>query len=108
MGVRSTVSGWFSNTREVYIGKADGNWAERLLPQMSATGVTITPQVAIGVSTVYACIQKIATTLAQLPIELYDGSGGSFDLIQDNRTYLWNVSPDETKRHLDLGKRFTR
>ena len=97
MGVRSTVSGWFSNTREVYVGKADGNWAERLLPQMSATGVTITPQVAIGVSTVYACIQKIATTLAQLPIELYDGSGGSFDLIQDNRTYLWNVSPDENQ-----------
>jgi len=80
--------------RETYIGYASGDWAQRLLPQPTASGVYVTPQIAIGVSTVYACIAKISSTLAQLPIELIDTRGGQFTKIKDSRTRLWNISPD--------------
>ena len=83
--------------RETYVGYASGDWAYRLLPQPSASGVSVTPEIAIGIATVYACIAKISATIAQLPVELIDTNGGKFTKIKDNRTYLLNISPDNNE-----------
>jgi len=44
----------------------------------SATGITVTPIRMMGIATTFACVRKLSTTMASLPLILYkgDGSGG--------------------------------
>jgi len=50
---------------------------------------------ALGVGVVYACIYKIASTLASLPLNLYADNGRTFDIIDNPANYLLNKTPDE-------------
>lgn len=47
------------------------------LSQITAAGVSVTPELAMRVSTVYACVSIIAGAIASLPVALYErGPGG--------------------------------
>ena len=41
----------------------------------SATGITVTPIRMLGVATTFACVRRLATTMASLPLILYKGDG---------------------------------
>jgi HK97 family phage portal protein len=53
----------------------------------------VTPETAMGLSVVYACVQKISSTIAMLPVHVY-AENGSFDRIENNANYLLNKSPN--------------
>lgn len=47
------------------------------LSQITASGVSVTPELAMRVSTVYACVSLIAGAIASLPVAIYErGPGG--------------------------------
>ena len=47
------------------------------LSQITASGVSVTPELAMRVSTVYACVSIIAGAIASLPVAIYERSSGS-------------------------------
>jgi HK97 family phage portal protein len=62
---------------------------------LSASGEPITDKTAMLVSTVYACVTKIAGTISQLPINIYTYDGkGDRTLVRDSALWwLLNESP---------------
>lgn len=60
----------------------------------AAAGMHVTPDTAMRVSAVFACVQRIAGAVASLPIQQYQRSGGDRDLV-DNAPlwYLLNEQP---------------
>ena len=84
-GVKTTVA---------YTGEP-GFWNKFGLLRETNSGASVTPETAVGVGVVYACCYKIASTIASLPIYVYDDNGTSFDRSNHPADYLLNKSPDE-------------
>lgn len=63
----------------------------------TASGVTVTPIKAMAVSTVYACVNRIAGTVASLPLKLYRrGATGSVEEATDHPLYrLMHSRPND-------------
>ena len=82
--------------RDVYVGwTGSENWWQALVPRETASGVSISPEVAYQIGVVYACVNKIASTVAMLPIELVDESDRRFRFIEnDIAVRLLNTSSD--------------
>jgi HK97 family phage portal protein len=83
---RATYIAWTGQNEELLQG---------LLPRVSSSGIDVSPEVAYQISIVYACVNKIASTCAMLPIYLTDERDGKFRNVTNNpSTRLLNVSPD--------------
>jgi len=96
MGLLSRIGDFFSGKRAVYTAwtGAEG-WWKALLPRESSSGIDVSPEIAYQIGVVYACINKIASSVAMLPVELVDESEGRFRSIEnDPAVRLLNVSPD--------------
>lgn len=60
----------------------------------SAAGVSVTPESAMRVATVYACCDKLAGSIASLPIKLFETDGVNRKEMKKNALwYLLNESP---------------
>lgn len=77
------MAGFVARLRQMIRPKASGQiptaglTAEELLQvlgmsQITAAGIAVTPEVAMRVSTVYACVTLISGAIASLPIALFD------------------------------------
>lgn len=64
--------------------------------ESTAAGGPVSPAKALQLSTVYACVRLIASTLAQLPLALYEvdrGTGRRERLVDSDFNRLWNLTP---------------
>lgn len=69
----------------------------------SASGIQVTPLKALGVSTVYACVNRIAGTVASLPLKLYRRDGSSKLLAFEHPLYpLLHDSPNPEMTSFDF------
>ena len=72
----------------------DNFWAQ-FVPKDTPAGVDIDPEKAYQIGIVYACINRISSDIAQLPIELFDESERRFRLVTNNPvSRLLNTTPD--------------
>src|SRR6056297_2889246 len=99
MGFVSSLKQRFFSSQPVktsvqYTGEP-GFWQRFGLPSATNSGKNVTPEMALGVGVVYACIYKIASTLASLPLNVYADNGATFDIIDNSASYLLNKTPDE-------------
>lgn len=66
---------------------------------MSAAGISVTPETAMRVSTVYACVQRLSGSIASLPFEIYERADGGAKPAPDH-PYWWilneQANPDMT------------
>lgn len=90
MGKRSNVSNQFSTL------DSPNDWLlDAMLGVKSETGVRVTPLKAMGVATVFACVNLIAKTISTLPLKPYRKTGNRKQPAEDHPTYdLLNVSPN--------------
>lgn len=60
-----------------------------------AAGVSVTPVSAMRVAAVFACVQKIASAIASLPVDLYefDANGAPIKLARDDVWFKLNEQP---------------
>lgn len=69
----------------------------------TAAGVTVTPVTALGVSTVFACINRIAGSLSSVPLELYISDGKNTKKAINHPVYrLVHDQPNEDMSSVDL------
>ena len=59
----------------------------------SAAGVSVTPSSAMRVSAVFACVQRIAGTIATLPLHVYERTNGARKRVDVPLWYLLNEAP---------------
>jgi HK97 family phage portal protein len=82
--------------RDIYTAwtGAEG-WWQSLVPRETPSGVEVSPEVAYQIGVVYACVNKIASTIAMLPLELVDESDNRYRFIQNDPSLrLLNVTGD--------------
>ena len=60
-----------------------------------SSGVNVTEQGALAISTVYACINKIASTVAALGLEIYVRDGRNVDVANMHPAYTLLSNPNE-------------
>lgn len=71
------------------------NFFGQFLPKKSSSGIDISPEIAYQIGVVYACVNKIASTVAMLPVHLVDEGNGRFEEDLTNPAVrLLNVTPD--------------
>lgn len=73
-------------------------WLATILRQASsASGVAVTPLRALGVATVYACVNKLSSTIATLPLQVYRRrADGGKELDHEHPLYdLLHVEPNK-------------
>jgi len=82
--------------RGIYVAwTGEDNFWSQFVPGQSEAGIDIDPEKAYQIGVVYSCINRIASDIAQLPIELFDESERRFRLVYDNpASRLLNTSPD--------------
>jgi len=69
----------------------------------TSAGVNVTPLKAMGVSTVYACVNRISGTVASLPLKLYRRDGKSKVVAMDHPMYsLLHDSPNPDMTSFDF------
>lgn len=71
---------------------APGFWSK--MAGASASIERLSDAEAYGIGVVYSCITKIASTIAALPVFLYNDSGENFDRIEYYSDVLLNKTPD--------------
>lgn len=62
---------------------------------MSSAGVAVTPEVALRVSTVYACVSQIAGAVATLPLGIYERQGDTRSKADHEYWWLFNEQANE-------------
>ena len=78
----------------------------RAISNVSTAGINVTEELAMGVSTVYACVSRIAEPISRVPVELKedDGNGGRRPVTRDADIALANVvkqKPNEEMNSLE-------
>lgn len=68
----------------------------------------ITPQQALNIPVVYACIDYIAKNIAMLPIKLYSEDNGEVTELSDYRVTLLNDATGDTLNAYQMKKAFVR
>lgn len=70
----------------------------------SAAGITVTPAKAMGVSTVYACVNVVSRGFASLPVKLYrrQEDGSKVEIVDDRRSMMMRVEPNKEMTPFDL------
>jgi HK97 family phage portal protein len=92
--VRNAIKG-FQSRGIYYAWTGEDNFWRDLFPRAEAkSGVQITPEIAAGIGVVYACIYKISSTVAMLPLQLTDERGGRYREVRNTAYSLMNISPD--------------
>ena len=70
------------------------------------SGVNVTEQSALAISTVYACINKIASTISSLGLEIYVQDGRNMEVANQHPAYdLITAAPNEHQNAYDFGRR---
>lgn len=88
---------FFKNQSDDTTFASPAGWLVReLLGRMAKAGVHVNPLSAMGVSTVYACVNYISKQIATLPMELHRRlpTGGSEPATDDYRYDLVNCEPN--------------
>jgi HK97 family phage portal protein len=69
----------------------------------TASGADVTPLTAMGVSTVYACVNRISKTVASLPLKLYRRTDGGKEPASDHPLYtLLHDAPNPDMTSFDF------
>lgn len=69
----------------------------------TSAGINVTPLKALGVSTVYACVNRIAGTVASLPLKLYRRDGKNKVVASDHPLYpLLHDAPNPEMTSFDF------
>lgn len=96
--ITDTVKRYWSsqpyNETVTYTG-SPGFWNSFGLPHVTESGRNITPEIAMGLGVVYACVYKISSTLASLPVFVYRDEAVRFERLPHTTDYLLNKSPDD-------------
>ena len=67
------------------------------------SGVNVTEQSALAISTVYACINKIASTISSLGLEIYVQDGRNVEVANQHPAYeLITAAPNEHQNAYDF------
>lgn len=71
-------------------------------------GATLTEAESLAVSTVYACVYKIATSIASTPLDILRRDGGNVETDTDNPAYdLVRYQPNQTQTAFDFWEYIT-
>ena len=87
------------------VGKFDSQTLESDLGihAMVRSGVNVTEQSALAISTVYACVYKIASTLSSLGLEIYVRDGRNVEVANQHPAYdLITSTPNEHQNAYDF------
>jgi len=93
--LRDRIQGLFRFQR---VGKYDPNTIAEAagIYSLTKSGANITESNAMAISTVYACVYKIATTIASLGLDLYKREGNSVEIANVHPTHeLIKIKPNE-------------
>lgn len=80
------TSGLFAGGRSVRLSDPGAGWLSGLLGRSakSAAGVTVTPELALSLTTLQACVSLLAESVAQLPLALYRRDGDQRTVVADH------------------------
>jgi len=74
-----------------------------LIGSVSQAGIQVTPQKAMGVATVYACVNVLSRTISTLPLHVYRRSGDKNEKAYDQRVYdLLHNAPNSEMTSADF------
>ena len=77
--------------------------AEMGINPIVRSGVNVTEQSALAISTVYACINKIASTISSLGLEIYVQDGRNMEVANQHPAYdLITAAPNEHQNAYDF------
>lgn len=79
------------------VGKFDSTTLDQQLGiyAMSKSGVVVTERMALTLSTVYACVYKISSTMASMSLDIYEKRGNRTDIAQGHPSYLAINDPND-------------
>lgn len=77
----------------VLIRSSDPQVIDLLGGPRAASGFAVTEATSMRVSTVYACVRLIASTIADMPFNVYDRVGGIAQQVEADMWYLLNEQP---------------
>lgn len=94
-GLQSLRQLFFKNATT--LGSPDPWLLESLIGRASASGVAVNPLSAMGVSTVFACVNAVSRSMSSVPLQLYRRKdGGGRELAIDHPLfYLTHDAPNE-------------
>ena len=95
MNIFSRVKNWFS---PINATDPQPSYSQEVMDAFgvngSASGVSVTPESAMRVAAVYACVEKLAGGISTLPINIYRTDGSDRTLLpRDALWYLLNEEP---------------
>lgn len=95
--IRQRIGDAISGKRGVFVGWTGAeNWWQSLIPRTTSSGIDISPEIAYQIAVVYACVYKISSTIAMLPVYLVDESNERFrEIKNDPAVRLLNVTSDD-------------
>lgn len=93
MGLLQTVRSWLNPSVNISMGVDPPSSINSIGGMETASGVSMSPQKAMQLSAVYACVKKISETIAMLPVHVVfkDGTFGRVDNVGNE---LLNSTPD--------------
>ncbi len=99
MSIFDTMKGWFSTPGNV-TEKQEQQYSQSVMEAFgvsgSSSGIPVTPESAMRVSAVYACVEKLSGGVSTLPINIYKTDGMDRKLLpKDMIWYLLNEEPAE-------------
>ena len=79
------------------VGKFDSTTLDQQLGiyAMSKSGVVVTERMALTLSTVYACVYKISSTMASMSLDIYEKRGDTVNLAKGHPSYLAIQDPND-------------
>ena len=79
MNIRTAIKEWLFKEERSKVRSSDPSWAALFGYTDPVAGVTVTTNIAEGISAVYACVGIISESVARLPLHVYqrDGDGDS-------------------------------
>jgi len=98
---------WPFNQKKQALGKF-GSWQELFIPAGTYSGVSISNENAMQVSTVFACIRNISEDIAKIPIKVYRRTSSGKEKIQKHPVYtLLNYQPNDEMTAMDFRQTLT-
>jgi HK97 family phage portal protein len=90
-------------TRSDLAASIEERLVDAILGRLSTSGVRVTPLKAMGVATVFSCVNVIAKTVATLPLKVYRRRGDSREEAYDHPAYdLLHNAPNDDMTSYDF------
>ena len=105
MTVMATLADRLKSVFRYRVGKYNSQTleAELGINPIVRSGVNVTEQSALAISAVYACVNKIASTISSLGLEIYVRDGRNVEIANQHPAYsLITSTPNESQNAYDF------